>query len=107
DCNPCAKLRSPDGGDIATGTRTNYRYIIVCVCHNLTLFVCCFGCCQYSTSRLARTGQGMVQMNLTVPHQQPGPGLSRLRAAKDLAADRDRPFAARRRDKRPFMAYLD
>src|SRR6266436_3932537 len=35
----------------------------------------------------------MVQMHLTVPHQQQGPALSRLRAAKDLAADRDRPFA--------------
>ena len=32
-------------------------------------------------------------MNLTGPQQQQGPALSRLRAAKDLAAARDRPFA--------------
>jgi len=40
----------------------------------------------------------MVQMHVTVPHPQQDPALSRLRAAKDLAAARDRPFAARRRD---------
>src|SRR5260221_12455818 len=56
DCNLCAKLRSPDGGDIATGTRTNYCYIIVCVCHVLFLFARCFDCCQYSTRRGARPG---------------------------------------------------
>ena len=32
-------------------------------------------------------------MNLTVPHHQQDPALSRLREAKDLAAYRDRPFA--------------
>jgi hypothetical protein len=32
-------------------------------------------------------------MHVTVPQQQQGPALSRLRAAKDLAADCDRPFA--------------
>jgi hypothetical protein len=35
----------------------------------------------------------MVHMNVTVPHHQQGPVLSRLRAAKDLAAARDRSFA--------------
>jgi len=33
----------------------------------------------------------MVQLHLTVPHQQQGPALSRLREAKDLYAYRDRP----------------
>src|SRR5258708_6124571 len=55
DCNLCAKLRSPDGGDIATGTRTNYCYVIVCVFHDLILLACCFDCFQYSTSRVARS----------------------------------------------------
>src|SRR6266849_7755854 len=68
-------------------------------------------CCQTSTPRLKKihariegtdqgrtppTSLGMAQMNLTVPHHQQGPALSRLRAAKDLSASRDRPFAALR-----------
>ena len=36
---------------------------------------------------------GKVHMHVTVPQQQQGPALSRLRAAKDLAAERDSPFA--------------
>jgi len=32
-------------------------------------------------------------MHVTVPQHQQGPALSRLRAAKDLSVDRDRPFA--------------
>ena len=46
----------------------------------------------------------MVQMHLTVPHQQKGPAMSSLRftlgqalsEAKDLSAERDRPFASLR-----------
>src|SRR4051812_7008381 len=46
----------------------------------------------------------MVQMNVTVPHLQKGSALSSLRfaqgqalsAAKDLSAERDRPFASLR-----------
>jgi hypothetical protein len=49
---------------------------------------------------------GKVHIHVTVPHQQQGPALSSLRfaqgqalsEAKDLAADRDRPLASRRRD---------
>ena len=32
-------------------------------------------------------------MHVTIPQHQRGPALSRLREAKDLAADRDSPFA--------------
>src|SRR5437763_8367889 len=44
---------------------------------------------------------GMVQMNLTGPHQQNGPAMSsfaslRISGAKHLAAGHDRPFAALR-----------
>ncbi len=40
--------------------------------------------------------QGSNALDSSSPPQ--GPALSRLREAKDLAADRDRPFASRRRD---------
>src|SRR5260221_12209837 len=51
-----------------------------CGCDSLAMVVCI----------------GMVQMHVTVPHQQQDPALSRLREAKDLAADHDRPFASLR-----------
>jgi len=40
------------------------------------------------------------------PHHWTGPALSRLHAAKDLAAHRDRPFAARKRERHSLHMAL-